>query len=97
MTDYWITFRIAEDGHPDRYDAFIAEINDMGTGFWDGPTSFIAFSSSLGIDSIGARLKATIDPTKDKFLLREITRDSARHSGVMGQGFAAFFPNSKKL
>ncbi|MDZ4690907.1 hypothetical protein [Terricaulis sp.] len=97
MTDYWITFRIAEDGHPTRYDALIDEINDIGTGFWDGATSFIAFSSALGIATIGARLKATIAPTKDKFLLREITRDDARHCGVMGEGFGAFFPNSIKL
>lgn len=97
MADYWLTFRIAESGHPTRYNALIAAMTDNGSGFWDGPTSFIAIRSDLAIDALGAKLKAAINPVEDLFVLREIGRDNTRYAGLPGNGFMAFFPKAKKL
>jgi hypothetical protein len=97
LADYWLTFRIAEDGHPDRYDSLIEAANALGTGFWDGPTSFICMRSAHSIDTIGQRLKAEINTRRDLLLIREIGRDSTRYAGDPGDGFSAFFPNAKKL
>lgn len=97
MADYWVSFRIAESGHPKRYDAFTEAMNDNGTGFWDGPTSFVCIRSSLTISTLGTHLKDAIDPRQDLFVIREIGKDNTRYAGVMGDGFEAFFPNAKKL
>lgn len=98
MTHYWVSFRIADNAtYNKRYGEFIDAVNECGTGFWEGPTSFIAIISGLDIDILGAALKATLDPRVDMFVLREIGRDNTRHCGTMGEGFEAFFPKSKKL
>lgn len=97
MADYWVSFRIDESGHPRRYDAFIQAVGEMGTGFWDGPTSFIAIRSEWPIDDLGRHLKSEIDERRDLFVLREIGRNNTRYAGNPGDGFEAFFPNAKKL
>ena len=97
MADYWITYRIAESGHPHRYDAFIEALNQHGTGFWDDPTSFVCIRSGLTTDALGAALKATIDPRQDIFVLRQIGKDDTRYAGEPTAGFESFFPRAKKL
>jgi len=97
MAHYWLTFRVADDGHPDRYDALIAAVNDSGDAFWDGPTSFICIESGLSIDRLGANLKAAISPREDLIVIREIGRDDTRYAGQPGDGFLYFFPKAKKL
>ena len=72
MADYWLTFRIDDAGHPERYDALIEAVNASGSGFWEGPTSFIAMRSALSIDALGSKLKAAIDVLDDLILIREI-------------------------
>lgn len=98
MADYWLTFRIHENAsYQRRYDALIEAVNESGTGFWDGPTSFIAIESSRTIDTIGTVYKRAIDPAVDLFVIREIGKDSTRYAGDPGDGFLSFFPNAKKL
>ena len=98
MADYWLTFRVLENsGYQRRYDALIEAVNESGTGFWDGPTSFIAIRSSKSIDELGTAFRAAIDPLLDLFVIREIGKDSTRYVGVTGDGFESFFPNAKKL
>ena len=97
MADYWISFRVDGSGHPRRYDALIAAMNENGTGFWDGPTSFVCMTSALTIEALGAKLKAAIDPRYDLFVMREIGKDDTRYAGLPGDGFTAFFPKAKKL
>lgn len=98
MADYWLTFRLHQNSsYQTRYDDLIEVVNDSGTGFWEGPTSFIAIRSSKDIDALGQALKGAIDPSVDLFVIREIGRDSTRYAGDPGTGFEAFFPNAKKL
>ena len=98
MADYWLTFRIHENSsYQRRYDALIEAVNESGSGFWDGPTSFIAIRSDKTIDVLGRALKAAIDDDVDLFVIREIGKDSTRYAGDPGLSFAAFFPNAKKL
>ena len=96
MAEYWMTFRIHEDaGYSTRYDAMMDSINELGTGFWDKPTSFIAMESEAGISGIASNVKAKLGP-KDFFMIREITKDNVRYVGDPGEGFLYFFPKRKK-
>lgn len=98
MADYWLTFRIADDAtYQARYGEFIEIVNDWGTGFWDGPTSFIAIRTDHDIDSFGRALKTAINEQSDLFVIRQIGKDDTRYAGDPGEGFAAFFPKAKKL
>lgn len=98
MADHWLTFRLADDRtYQDRYDALITAVNKAGTGFWDGPTSFIAIRTPDDIDALGRKLKTAIDPQKDLIVIRQIGKDNTRYAGDPGDGFLAFFPNAKKL
>jgi hypothetical protein len=98
MADYWLTFRIHQNStYQTRYDALIEAVNDNGTGFWDGPTSFIALRSGKSIDTLGKAYKDAIDPAVDLFVIREIGVDSTRYAGKPGTGFESFFPKAKKL
>lgn len=97
MADYWLSFRIADNGHPRRYDNLIEAVNEVGYEFWDGPTSMICIRSEMGIDALGMRLKAAIDDRYDLFVLRRIGFDLTRYAGEAGRGFLAFFPKAKKL
>lgn len=74
----------------------IGAINKYGSGFWDGPTSFIAMESASTIGSIATAVKAHLGP-KDLFVIREILKDSVRYIGDPGDGFLYFFPNAKKV
>lgn len=98
MADYWLSFRIAKNStYQRRYDDLIEIMNDGGSGFWDGPTSFIAIRTEHDIDALGRALKTAIDESIDLFVIREIGKDSTRYAGDPGNGFSAFFPNAKKL
>lgn len=96
MATYWLTFRIHDDAsYSTRYDGMIAEINKHGTGFWEGPTSFIAMESSATIDIITSSVKKHLS-SRDLLVIREITKDNVRYVGTPGDGFDYFFPNAKK-
>jgi hypothetical protein len=98
MADYWLSFRIHDNGdYQRRYKEFIEAVNDNVTGFWDGPTSFICIRSDMGIDALGRELKRAIDPNVDLFVIRVIGVDDTRYAGDPGEGFASFFPKAKKL
>lgn len=76
MSDYWLTFRIAEDAQSDDrrqdiYDLVQSLIKD-NRDMWVEPTSFIAFKCPHGIDDIKNRIEAVIDSRTDVVLLAKI-------------------------
>jgi len=98
MTDYWISFRLKSDAsYSSRYNALTDAIYANVAGIWDGDTSFLAVRTNETIDSLAAKLKATINPSTDHLVMREIGKDSTRYIGEPGGGFLAFFPNAKKV
>ena len=86
MTTYWITFRIADvavagRSYEDRYNSLIKIVTDNSPTWWGQTTSYLAFNSDQGLDSIAAKFKAAIAPSHDLFLLREMDKQSARICG----------------
>lgn len=81
---YWVTFRLVQDAtRQDRYDMLVGALNDAATGgsYWDEPTSFWLFNSSLSIDEISAMIGDSIDTGKDVALIGMPHKKSARVVG----------------
>ncbi|MBW6528717.1 hypothetical protein KZ813_17890 [Sphingomonas sp. RHCKR7] len=98
MTTYWITFRLTDDAsYKQRYDDLVDALNEVGSAFWDEPTSFVAIETDMGIGALASLLKSTINPGTDILVIREIGRDNTRYIGEPKNGFLYFFPNAKKV
>ena len=77
MPAYWLSFRIADaiafqGTYDDRYSALVSAAAGGSARFWVETTSFIAFDSPEALEPLASRLKQTIDPTKDLFLLKRM-------------------------
>lgn len=87
MSTFWLSFRIDIDtvggrSMNQRYDALIEAIKAVrNVPYWERTTSFIVFESVFGIDSIAAKFKGAIAPSKDLFLLKDLDAKSARICG----------------
>ena len=99
MTDYWISFRIADDVNYDRrYTALTKAIAECATdGQWTADTSFVCIRSKHSIDACGAHLKKALNGTADHLVMRTIGTDDTRYINSPGTEFFAFFPKAKKL
>ncbi|HCK83508.1 MAG TPA: hypothetical protein DHW63_03015 [Hyphomonadaceae bacterium] len=98
MTDFWTTFRLHSDAtYNERYRKLMDAFNTVSAEFWNGSTSFLAFSANVEIDRLAEFLKAAINPATDMIVVREISRDNVRYAGEPGKGFLRFFPSAKKV
>ena len=98
MPDYLLTFRIHSDAtYQRRYSDLIAALDAHATLAWDSDTSAIAFRSTSGIDRVGADIKAALNGSTDRAVIREIGVKSTRYINTPGKNFLSFFPEAKKL
>ena len=100
MTVYWITFRLADEtvGGRDwnsRYDALTTAIDSACSKWWIDSTSFIAFESTQGIDTLTASFKRAIASSKDLFLIREMDTKDARIVGPHNRSIFDLMPYLK--
>lgn len=89
MATYWITFRIEQRtvngrSYAERYEALQQAVLGSATRYWQEPTSFIAFETSASIDAVSTVCKASIAPSHDLFLVREMDKQNARICGQNG-------------
>jgi len=68
---YWVTFRIANDGHFAVYlNHLKAAIAGLADGkIWSEPASFFMFRSKAGLDSVAATLERAIREDRDFVLI----------------------------
>ena len=84
MATYWISFRLSVDSvggrtYEERWDALNTAITNAATStnYWCKTSSFYVFASEYSIIELGRRFKATIAPSVDVFLMRQIDSASA--------------------
>lgn len=98
MADYWISYRIKDDGgYSRRYDDLIDAINRHTYYVWQTDTSLIAIRSESSIDEIGQDLKAQLNNTTDHMVIRQIDYINTRYINDPGDTFLDFFPKAIKL
>jgi len=86
MAIYWLSFRIDDKGNYEfRYDALLENLKRCTTGrYWEETTSFVVFTSNLGIDQICSSLTENLNHDWDLILVREMDKQSARIWGNNG-------------
>jgi len=80
MTVYWLSFRVGDKGdYESRYDALLENLKRCKSGkYWEETTSFVVFTSNLGIDQICRTLTEDLNHDWDLILVREMDKQSAR-------------------
>lgn len=94
--NYWITFRIEENGSAaSRRDALYEAVQSLTPDgkWWVEPTSFILFSSEEEIGSVADTVRAVIDESQDIVLIGMPDFKSARIIGAWtDQDLTKFLP-----
>lgn len=99
-TRYWATFRLKRDAAYDtRYRALMKAFVDVGSVFWEEPTSFIAFDSRYGIDDIAGHLKKALNTQTDLLVVTVSETTTSRYVGMPDDipNFFHHFPLAKKV
>ena len=86
MAVCWISFRIAKKDvggktYEQRYSALEQAIDDISTTVWKETTSFIIFETSTSFETAANNFKATIAPSTDLFLMRQMETKKATICG----------------
>lgn len=79
---YWISYTLeSDDRYDERYSALMLEIA-VQTGIeWNENTSFVVAESPLDIASLSSKLKAIIDISVDRIVIRRMDAKIARYIG----------------
>ena len=75
---YWISYQIYNDAScEDRTDAMLEAISDSAEGTWRETSAFYLIETSLDITALARRIKAAVDPARDKVIVRRLNSRSA--------------------
>lgn len=99
---YWATFRIKMETrnrltYQQRRDQLLNVLYYQSANVWDEPTSFVAFVTERGIDTIAKQAKSAIDPLVDVVLIRMTDYSDARYVGIPDRPYEFFanFPDAQ--
>lgn len=100
MHTYWMTYRLADDGHfVARSQQLTALINSLSEGArWAEPHTFLIFKCKLAIDDLATRLKPALEHRDDVLLLGMTEFKEARVVGCPRQAsLYALMPHAQDV
>jgi hypothetical protein len=100
MSQYWVTFRIAQDATYDkRYAGLMQALIDVRTGSWSETTSFLLVNSPLGLNQVAAAFAKPLNSSTDLLVVCEMFTHNSVYLGDLEYSdiFKGFLPFAKKL